>query len=345
MNIPITFERHDDLSKVLIALVCACTLYLLILALIIFGIAPQIKKKGRKPFAHSRPSPVRWIKQPKPPTPTQQPMLPEKEDRQPQRKISPQITPKPKEHKPVQLPPLKTPTQQIQRTEPLPVVDAPHKPQKQIRVSTPPIPQNQTATSPPKPPLPSRATSRARWFKDSVDKPPTEKSVPVPHHQVAPHKSAMPSTFANHLAEWQKEQAEAGRTYALEEGGIGPAVGASNPTTRTRHLGFELFLMRLVEIVCQASRMQPMQTGRRRLDRHVIIVEISMDKSRHITNVVFTKPSPQALINNYIERLLRSINPPQPPADYPRDIITVPLRVRIELIPEVSEITLIPAYD
>lgn len=373
MNFEAHQEHRDEFSTGLIALIGACGIYLLIAVLVLFGIAPRMRQLKRAapviPISHKaiRPAPIQWqsrkarealppkavpgptAAQAQPPLPPTQPKPvatppPPPPVQQTQPVMPPQHRPAPDQTKPLTRLPDAPPLKQLEKKNiaesTAPAVRHEMPSARPISSSARGSEQAQTAPRP----LPSRASSRARWFKNEQQPEATSGE-----YQVSSSETATP--FAQSMQQWRDEQRVAGKEQRAcryqENGSLDGDIDGTgtDPHARARFVSLELFYNRFVNIVCDASRTQPMQTGRRTVERHTIIVHLTIDKARHVVELFFAQPSPWDALNSYIERLLRSITPPRLPAEFKGETLTLPLRIRIHLMPEASTITLVPAYD
>lgn len=348
--------RQDELSAGLLALLGAVLLYVCVLFALwtVFKEAKPLEKKRSL-----TPAPVRWQPSqtpqrnaPIPATSAPIPQTPAETTIPPEPKAQPQSEPE----SPFFPPAPKTPSgKPVPRAATRP--EGTKESEKTIigEDATGETVQPETAAPAPKPalkartrPLPSRAQSRARWFEESAahtdaDED-TDQEDGSPEYNVSKsEKGAKKSPFfalnkvlagehAHHQSQWMGEEVD---DFSLPR----------SAETQVRLVGLEFFLNRFIHTVCDASRLQPLRTEGRSVAQHIIIARVTIDKNRKVTGVAFPQPSPHGFINAYIERLIGSIVAPKLPANHQEDVITFNVKVRIEIVPEVSEITLIPIGD
>ncbi|HBL99027.1 TPA: hypothetical protein DDZ86_05305 [Candidatus Dependentiae bacterium] len=135
------------------------------------------------------------------------------------------------------------------------------------------------------------------------------------------------------------------RRYGKQTDGENPSGTETGHSAgeRASQVGHELFMNKLVYAVCDSSNSRPLQLSLQAIPMHIIVLWATITKNRTISEVRFEEKSPYPFINRYIDELMRATPMPQLPTDWHEESLTIPLRVRIQVHPEMKEIRLIPA--
>ncbi len=208
-------------------------------------------------------------------------------------------------------------------------------------------------------PTPQRALRRRRsfgesWIKKPVDGVTHEKTLTKASNEIdGAEEGEAPLDDTQERAEnWDRsfrgylDRRYGKQTSESSDSRTGQGNGTQTPASATGtalQVGHELFVNKLVRSVCDTSNNRPLQISFQSVPLHIIMLWITITRNRTISELSFEEKSPYPFINHYIEELIRTTPMPQLPYDWHEESLTIPLRVRIEVRPDVREIRLVPA--
>lgn len=349
---PAILIQKRDRVKAFYALILAVICYSLFLVLIFFEIPqtyvlkniPQTINPHLPPLKRNQPAPVRWAKPPTPPLPP----LPS----------STKLTQKTTSPKPPQAPPLipkiipqRPSSSQKSVLDPKKAGSLAGEKGAPLHTQEPAVSINASELATPSPKIPRKQRSaKDGWLRKDI---PARKSL----YQFNNTQELSDDQHPNQISENQESAARAwdqnfktylerryGKSEQETDTNNGNGTGTSYAKGNAERLGNELFLNKLVYAICDTSHQRPLHISHQSISLHTIIVWITLTNKRTISEISFEKSSQYPFINRYIEELIKTTSMPQLPLDWHEETLTVPLRVRIEVAPQMKEITLVPAF-
>jgi len=266
------------------AFILACIIYIVIATLLLLelrlnfssdsSIINNIIKNNSVPFSprmrSKGPAPIRYISQPK-----QQNIAKKSPQRPPpksmqQQKIKKQISSKN--------------TKNSTTKKSLPKKITPKIPIKQQKT------KSQKKDSIPR----YKKRSKNRWFKkSSLNK---TKLNNKNQQRITPNQfvSKLNQGFNNYVIKKRAKEAQ----YTI------PKINGT-----TDAIEYEMFIGKMVHTVCDASHLKPLNPYTSLIKKHSIIIKVTCDNKRKISNIIFVKPSYNEQINIYLKNLIKKHSP------------------------------------
>ncbi|HBY05982.1 MAG: hypothetical protein UV38_C0002G0266 [candidate division TM6 bacterium GW2011_GWE2_42_60] len=347
---PEALLQRRDRAKAFYALILALLCYCLFLILIFLEIpqtyfpalaTPTLNKSSGAAPKKSHPAPVRWTQPSQPQAHT--PPLPPSPPLTQQKPISPPVTFKrpqrPSESPLSVLDPQKAGTQKGEK-DGLGKKGEDRLPSEPAPVQKPRRPRSSKSAWIKKD-MPTRSASFVTEKRAEETDEREENSEGIEETPTTQQTAAAQAWDQNFRTYLERRYGKPEHEEASSGGGSGE--GSSYAKGNAERLGNELFLNKLVYAICDTSHQRPLPVSRQAIELHTITVWITLSNTRTITEISFEKRSPYPFINRYIEELIQTTSMPQLPFDWHEESLTVPLRVRIEVAPQMKEITLVPA--
>lgn len=188
-------------------------------------------------------------------------------------------------------------------------------------------------------PSATRRRSKGKWFKDGLA--PEERT---PHPAVAQRPER--SGYYSRAIPAYEGDASRNQRYIDDNQSVGTFFkNVPPPEDEGQATEYALFLYKFHTNFCRESRMNPLRVQHALIKAHCITLEANCTKDRKITGIKFLQASYDANLNAYIEGLLRSMSPPLLPAQFPHEVATILIRIRMDRMYQQGTIVFVPAAD